>query len=135
MFGLPVWCYLFFLPAAFFLLHAVFQVIYGIIELDVERKHRAIEDLIWAVGIGVLTVGGLFCASAIVKHQTILTFPAWGFTVGMVGLLMLCVSGVGLGFAISNKNTKSKIKWIIIIIISILMLAVGLFSNNGCIHR
>lgn len=130
MFGLPVWCYLFFLPAAFFLLHAVFQVIYGIVELDVNCKARAVEDLIWAIGIGVLTVGGLFCASAIVKHQTILTFPAWGFTVGMVGLLMLCVGGVGLGFAISDKNTKLKIKWIIVIIISILNLAAGLLSKS-----
>ena len=104
MFGLPVWCYLFFLPAAFFLLHAVFQVIYGIIELDVERKHRAIEDLIWAIGIGILTVSGLFCASAIVKHQTILSFPAWGFTAGVIGLIAGCVGGTVLGLTIKNKK-------------------------------
>lgn len=130
MFGLPVWCYLFFLPAAFFLLHAIFQGIYGIIELDVERKNRAIEDSIWGIGIGLSTTLCLFCISAIIKGKTILTFPAWGFTVGIVGLLMLCVSGVGLGFAISDKNTKLKIKWIIVIIISILMLAAGLLSKS-----
>lgn len=129
MFGLPVWCYLFFLPAAFFILLAVFEGIRGIVELDAVRKGRAVENLVWGIGVSVLTLGGLFCASAVVKHQTILTFPAWGFTVGIAGLLMLGVSGLGFGLAIRNEDAKSKIKWIIIAIISVLILTVGLLSK------
>lgn len=63
MFGLPVWCYLFFLPSAFFILLAVFEGIRGIVELDAVRKGRAVENLVWGIGIGILTLGGLFLLS------------------------------------------------------------------------